>query len=466
MQSDALQVTGNYCEMKQWTVVPYRKMVLNVNCPENVAVWFVLRVDPYTENNDITTDPIMNGGKYTVDDGYSLYKIRFGYAENNSGTVTILGAVSVYDATNMIEKGTFSVTYTGSDVVANNSDVEKEIWARIGSNPVISHISDTHGDHARYANFMALSDHYGVDCAINSGDVANISASDGFQYFTGEIKKYPNVPTIVCMGNHEIYSTNELAYSNFYKPFADAYDYELSTAKTYYYVDLDDADLRIIALNIYEPRQPGYNCCISKDQIDWFIETLADTPAGYGVIVVAHCSEKLIAKDNTYPNFYSSDAPTDWTTRFDNITGNPISTIVDAFISGTSITGSYTQTIKDTVNPSTNVDVTVNYSADFTSKNTGAEFIAYINGHTHYDMVGYLSDTTNTQLSLNITHGAGGQYYNTQDDIPRGNGRGSVQDAFNLYVIDRTAGKVIVCRIGSNKTYDLTDRKIMPIPYK
>ena len=243
-------------------------------------------------------------------------------------------------------------------------------------------------------------------------------------------------------------------------------DVSSETAKTYYHVDFDEADLRVIVLNIYEPRHPGYQNCITKDQIDWFIETLADTPAGYGVIVVAHCSEKLIEKDNSYPNFYSDNAPSDWTTRFDNITGNPISTIVDAFISGTSITGSYTQEINDTENPSTTVEVTVNYSADFTSKNTGAEFIAYINGHTHYDMIGYLSDTTNTQLSLNITHGAGGQYYNSQDDIPRGNGRGSVQDAFNLYAIDRTAGKVIVCRIGSNKTYDLTDRKIMEIPYK
>lgn len=459
LHPNALQATNDYCEMKQWTVVPYRKMVLTVNCPDNIEVWFVLRVDPYTGNNDIVTDPIANGGKYVVDDGYSLYKIRFAYAENG-------GVVSIEDASEMIEKGTLSITFAGSSVVSDNSDVEKEIWARVKSNPIISHISDTHGDNERYERFMEMSDHYGVNCAINSGDVANVSASDGYQYFTGQISKYPNIPTIVCMGNHDTYSSNETAYNNFYKPFADAYDYELSTAKTYYHVDLDDASIRIIVLNIYEPRHPGYRCCISKDQIDWFIETLADTPAGYGAIVVAHCSEKLISKSLTYPNFYSDNAPSDWTTRFDNITGNPISTIVDAFISGTSITGSYTQEINDTVDPSTTVEVTVNYSADFTSKNTGAEFIAYINGHTHYDMVGYLSDTTNTQLSLNITHGAGGQYYNTQDDIPRGNGRGSVQDAFNLYAIDRTAGKVVVCRIGSNMTYGLADRKIMEIPYK
>ena len=466
LHSDALQVTNDYCEMKQWTVVPYRKMVLNVNCPNNVAVWFVLRVDPYTESNDLTTDPIMNGGEYVVEDGYSLYKIRFAYANNNGGTIVLNGAVSVLDAKDMIEKGVLSITYTGTDIISDNSDVEKEIWARIKSNPIITHTSDTHGDAERYSRFMEISEHYGVNCAINSGDVANVSASDGYQYFTGEIEKHPNIPTIVCMGNHDTYSTNESAYTNFYKPFADAYDYELSTAKTYYYVDLDDADLRIIVLNIYEPRHPGYQNCITKDQIDWFIDTLEGTPAGYGVIVVAHCSEKLIEKDNSYPNFYSDNAPSDWTTRFDNITGNPISTIIDAFISGTTVTGSYTQEIKDTENPSTTVEVTVNYSADFTSKNTGAEFIAYINGHTHYDMIGYLSDTTNPQLSLNITHGAGGQFYNTQDDVPRGNGRGSVQDAFNLYAIDRTAGKVVVCRIGSNKTYDLTDRKIMEIPYK
>ena len=94
--------------------------------------------------------------------------------------------------------------------------------------------------------------------------------------------------------------------------FNEAYDYSITTNKTYYYKDFSSLNIRIIALNIYEERHIGYSCRISQDQINWFISTLASTPANYGVIVIAHSSEDFIIKDGTQDKFYSKGVTNDW----------------------------------------------------------------------------------------------------------------------------------------------------------
>ena len=77
---------------------------------------------------------------------------------------------------------------------------------------------------------------------------------------------------------------------------------------------------------------------------------------------------------------------------------------------------------------------------------------------------------TNYQLVLDVTcgisiYGTVYKYLANISDLPRG-GVGSIQDAFNIYGIDRVNKTVRIARVGSNITSEAKDRKCMIIPYK
>jgi hypothetical protein len=465
-EPEALVVSNKGVTMNQWTELPHGISRIYIKCKKDVIVSLTLKSHPYSSNQlSITTDYYGDGDIIDVPSIYELYKINVYHGDYSSNGWTPSDvALTVNELGSMIIDGSFGLYYFDTNVLVDNIDVEKNVRALIADKPIISHISDIHGDAVRYERFMAMSEYYG-STAVNTGDNVVVSKSDGYSFLKTAIRKYPNVSTIACIGNHDQSISNDVAYTDFYKMYDDAYTYNLSTDKTYYYKDYSQEKLRFIVLNIYEERCNGYGCRISKQQIDWFISTLASTPENYGVLVVAHSSEKVIQKDPNYAKFFSKDITIDWGCIYASITGDPVSTIVDAFISKTIISGSYVQRVKETVSSSVLVDETVNYSADFSNVPASTEFIAYLNGHKHKDMVGYFNGTQNKQLSLNITHGVTGRYYKDQDDFPRGDGRGATQDAFNLYAIDRINKSVIVIRIGSNKTFMLTDRDYMIIPY-
>ena len=147
------------------------------------------------------------------------------------------------------------------------------------------------------------------------------------------------------------------------------------------------------------------------------------------------------------------------------IAGTPLKDIVDAFISRTTISTSFTQTITG------GTTETITVSGDFTSGvASGVEFIAWMTGHTHNDIVGVYKNTVNKQVMLNVTCGI--CYYGPSDyaylcngsDIPRGS-FGVTQDAINVYAIDRAKKEIRIARIGSNFTEAFTDRKCMVISY-
>ena len=446
-----------------WTCVPHDGAEIKIKCPEDIIVKFIMRVSPYNTST-IDTEFVGDGCILKMPVGYNLYKIVVSYGHKSDNSyIQDNNRLTVLDLLKLVDNGGFSLTYIDNNVLVNNKDVEKTIMSIIGNGmAILSHTSDIHGDAIRYFNFMEMSKYLGVTCAINTGDWCAVNNGDGFEFLNSAIGKYSDVDTLICVGNHDVNSDSH-SYTKYYKPHSDVYGYTLSEGKTYYYKDYSSEKIRIISLNIYEDGHIGYSCRISKEQIDWFINTLKNTPSEYGVVVIAHSSEKWIDSVDGYTKFYNEKATSDWCNTFSNITGNPISKIIDAFISKTSISDTYTQ--KVSVDGSeTNEEVS--YSADFSLVSSGVEFIAYLNGHKHVDMVGYLSGTTNIQLSLNIVRGAESTYYNSEDDIPRANGRGSCQDAFNIYAIDRENGTIRIARIGSNKTFKLTDRDYMIIPYR
>jgi hypothetical protein len=135
--------------------------------------------------------------------------------------------------------------------------------------------------------------------------------------------------------------------------------------------------------------------------------------------------------------------------------------IIDGFISKSAGTESYT----DNGTP-------VSVSYDFTGVASGVEFIAYIVGHRHEDWIGKYAHSTNLQISLGVTTGnaicSSNYYYgfSNQSDLPRNQGKGTMQDAVNVYGIDRDKGIIKVARIGSDITELMDMRDVMTIAYR
>lgn len=324
--------------------------------------------------------------------------------------------------------------------------------------PMFVHFSDLHGDEERLENIVDIANYLKPTALINTGDTVQF-------YSTDDLPDMPtvNVPYLITIGNHDSfgYTSEEAVYEKFIEPFAEANNYVLDTevtSPTYYYVDYPAQKMRVFCLNDYQANSstsPTVTKKMNQEQLDWFCEKLLATPEGYGIICCYHMPERPSVPPTGYEDF--------WTRSFSINVQKAVTDIIDAYISGTSISGTYYST------------VTVN--ADFSGKNTETEFIAHLCGHLHCDYIGYYSGTTNTQLCLNITcantwinrtreGGDGTDYpcYNEVSDLARIDGT-TTQDAVNVYIIDRENQAVKVVRIGARLTTGFKKREHMVIPY-
>lgn len=331
---------------------------------------------------------------------------------------------------------------------------------------VIAHTSDCHGDYQRVENFLNFCDKVGVDVACVTGDIASYMPEFGFSWFHDIVKSHKTLPSI-CVGNHDVSGGASGAYTD-----ADIYTLlfediasELGneTEKTWYYKDIPTKNIRIISINLYQYGGTSrWYTHFTAEQITFIINTLSSTPEGYGVLILSHSPQVRIdgAVDFEYPEFFQMEhVPTNMHNAVSG--GVPLYDIVDAFISRTTLSKTYTQTGSPD---------SITVDADFTSVDGSVEFIAHLTGHAHADQICYLPDTANKQLMLNIIctaslyGGASYPYLSDVSDVGR-NSMDSTQDAFNVYVIDRANKLVKVVRIGSNLTYNMSERKYMEIPY-
>ena len=336
--------------------------------------------------------------------------------------------------------------------------------------PVLVHTSDVHGDSKRFGRACEVTKRIGADALVCTGDMVRYNSSDDYSFVVSAVN---GLTYLQCLGNHDTfnYATEEAVYTKFIKPWEnDVTIPTVVTYPTYYYKDLVSKNLRIISLNQFQSLGNGstnHNTVhFHQEQIDWFVSTLTSTPANYGVIILMHTPEQKPVIDSVYTKFMQKNVP-----FFDTVRYKPITEIIDAFISGGTLSKTYT-------NGSGYTPASFTVSADFSSKNTGAEFIAYLSGHMHSDNVSYVPNTTNIQLMLNVvctnvwtnktTSGGDGTsypYYNELNDLGRIDGE-ACQDAFNVYAIDRTGHKVKIVRIGANTPYNFEEiRDCMVIPY-
>lgn len=335
------------------------------------------------------------------------------------------------------------------------------------------HVTDAHGDRKALEAAYRVANYINADALIASGDMVYYYSNDDFEYVKDVADG--DIDFLMCIGNHDAFQLNAAEQkAKYITPFATKYGYQLdasATNGTWYYKDYATKKMRVIVVNQfeYDGRSSGdTRMNFTQAQVNWLQTTLLATPAGYGVLIVMHSPERTPVKDNTYPKFYQDRI-------LYSDTSNPSMTIltemVDAFISR----GSLSKTFNNR-SGATPASVTVN--VNFSSVNTGVEFIAFVNGHFHSDHVSYVADTENTQLQLNEVQsnswygmskagysGSDNPWLTELSDLQR-IAMTPTENAFNIYTIDRTAKTVRIVRIGANMPSNMSViRDYMVIPY-
>lgn len=461
--------TDFYTKMKQ-------HLSINVHLPE----WLKIRINHGVRTERSTTGYYYDGDVVNAADieGSGMY-IEF--APSTSSVFRISDAIMK----RWIGQGLILLSVKSEDgsIMDRSHDAEKyagAIMATPGANkafPVIVHVSDLHGDVTRFTSAFDFADYINADLLVNTGDNYFYVSTDGMLYHSNVVLSH-KTDFANCLGNHDSYDTSVAnVISKNIAPFKERYHYykgvdggePVLTDTAYYYKDLAAHNLRIIALNVYDGiTYSNYLARISSEQINWFIDTLAATPAGYGVIVILHPIPHLVTPIPGKLDFVDTTMSANQTTMDSDymtngkLLGMPLNKIIDAFIQRGTVSDSYTQ--KDTTKEA---DETISYEADFTNVADGVEFICFLNGHTHRDYVGYVSDCAENQLNINVCSAAPlsqSSGMKTASDIMRDTNTAN-QDAFNIYTIDRENKVVGIARVGANLNKELTPRKVMFVSY-
>ena len=473
--------------------VPFDGCTLRFKLPSDVMVG----VRHGATANNLATNSywFFDGQTFTFPATSKYYLLCFG---NGMGSSLELTTQYVDDC---IADGRVAITYDEKsigDVIATNIESEKyiksvrrvfvnkeqggdpnqhpEINANMFRLPTFVHTSDIHGDYIRTKRFIEYAEYLQVDAAFITGDMTAYTNTNRCD-FVNDLIDDCDTMALLCMGNHDAYEGNKTAeeqYNNVMKRNIEKYECVVNpnvTYPTYYYKDIADKKIRIIALNSYEG---GFThstvAYYSQSQINWFIDALVTTPQNYGVIVLMHAPENPITKEVGYEKFWQDNVAITQQYQYSNFknSATPIGKIVDAFVSGVVLNTSFEEK-----NPSATYD-TITISADFTQKNTGVDFLFFLCGHEHSDRIGYARKTdwtlTNNLLVMNVTCGIS-KYAPSYgklaelSDLPRDD-YGSIQDSFNFIAVDRDNGVVRIARVGSNVTSSLAMRDYMEIHYR
>lgn len=475
--------------------VPYIGVKYNFKLPNGIKA----RVSYGSNYSGMSTsDWVENGDSVQLPEDKAVIIQRLDFSKADGGTI------DASTIANYVQADEIAVSYSRIDAIVTqrNYDNEKYVkaavyrlfWADsaellagsgVPSLATIVHISDLHGDIKRFENAAQYANILGAHAICSSGDNVLYVSSNGSLFLKDCIDKYPSVPFLNCIGNHECYPANTYdntyMFDNHISPYIVQGGYKsaenVAATMPYYYVDIDSQKIRIITLNQYDNGcyyGSGLGGRLGQTQVTWFCNTLLSTPENYGVVIMMHSPEAKIDTPETMSNWNQT---INWDGGNEDSQGyavnglyvneiRPIRTIVDAFISKTALSMSYDE---NTINGNNGETVTIN--ADFSNVASGVEFICYITGHRHKDNVGYLNGATNKQLVLNICCGnchypkVSSLSFSEGTDIPRGD-KGACQDAFNVYGIDRQNGRVKVARVGSNINLVGIDRKFLLAPYK
>lgn len=411
-----------------------------------------------------------------------------------------VGKSSVYEFCELAEQELNSPT----DIVKRNQDIFPLISAISYSNsihtpgyprpklPTFIQFSDIHGDYRRTKNVVDfLNKVSAVDFAIFNGDMQFqywADGKNGYDSSIGACITEATKPMLLCIGNHDAGLNDTVKcsltdmFNKYFAPNLEKMGLSLGHDKLYYYKDFNDAKLRVIVLNEYDtPRTinpdntskylTGYDMWrrfISQAQADWLVSVLSSKakspadglPDDYSVIISLHqLPAQIDFIDNPFVDQnYTKVSISDYKTNQDVAL---LFNIVDAFISKTTLNKTYAP--KSNVTNATVAsmgNVTVN--ADFSDRNH-SNFVCWLNGHVHMDLVGTVKQAINRQVVVTVTNQAL-DYPEHYDGIARIENT-KAEDAFNVISIDSSSRKIRIARIGNNMPNNLKKRDFTEIAY-
>lgn len=189
----------------------------------------------------------------------------------------------------------------------------------------------------------------------------------------------------------------------------------------------------------------GYRV-IRQTQAQWFLDTLASTPQGYGVVVIMHMpfADDALTQDCKFSQNSgvegSTYTPSDMATDL-------IGGALNAFVNGQN----YSENVAmkgDAAYMNTQGGNTYAYTVtkDFSAKNSGVHLLGVVGGHTHRDLVfakGKVFQVNPVCAQTNIV--------NSKDsDIRRAQSDGITKDS--LTAISFSEGRIGLAKIGVNVT--------------
>ncbi len=309
-----------------------------------------------------------------------------------------------------------------------------------------------------------------LDCGICLGDIqgANHTENDGSWYYlaVNSSKK----PFFTVIGNHdggnntkkEVCGTKAEVLEKFIRTTRGKIGIP-DIDKTYYSVNFDEYKITLIVLDNYmapEDRDENGDFlihrgdeCLDQEQVDWLVQTLANVPEGYHVVVARH----------GYPD---SSVKTDcaWTQVRGGLDAEQalygkselVPDIINAWTKGESLAKEYPPVEKFAQLP------TLKVNADFTARGEGV-FITYLIGHVHRDILAK-SEVYPDQNIVAFVASANDDWQNYGCDLPRERDT-KAEDCITVFAVDTEKRRFHLVRVGSNITTDLVERTHTTIAY-
>ena len=278
---------------------------------------------------------------------------------------------------------------------------------------VLLHFSDIHGGTVNLDRIKTYYDNHKdyISDVIHTGDALPANWSNDFSFWGAcDADEFLNV-----IGNHDTayydistgfdwtrYAGKD-AYDRYFLPYISEWGVEqpanaASSGLCYYYKDYHD--VRLIVLDDMSIIKDG-----DSAQLTWLSGVLDGAKvAGKQVIIAAHYPNDLQPFDCPFHSIGATGTPN---------TGRSLAvSLVDSFITA------------------------------------GGTFVAWLTGHTHYDLIGTVRDTVNPQVTISVSTAM----YQGQaifDNIARVTGTPSM-DLFNIVKVDPYNKRLSLFRVGSN----------------
>ena len=227
----------------------------------------------------------------------------------------------------------------------------------------------------------------------------------------------------------------------------------------YFYNDLKvgDKTLRIIGLDQYEGGTAGWgdnpnDNIMSQEEADWLAGMLEQSEDIDGILIIMHAGFGNELKGRRNPENkgeFISTTSGDYARVYGyNGAGDPylVPEIVQAYLSGKNLdkkeflSGATHRNDGSGVPPETTLTVTTHFTKPHDN------FIAYLGGHMHWDMVEYLEDFPQ-QLQILIANGFGERAYQWHDLT-----YADASYTINYYLVNFDTKTLVIHRIGSRLT--------------